>query len=418
MPSHWAVRKSSSPASPQHLRERLNEMPKSSHIYSPSNLRRLIRVPIAPDYDEACNELASHPEEQPEFGNTRKVRTEEVCYGTPKAHKTLRLDFLQGHDEDLEDCNDRVSVDLGVIHRHAAGVRGSASLEVRIGDIDDPYVKVAMLQAGLSRQNSDNSNLRNRLKRAEDEIERIRGNLTTLRTVRTIDGDRGPREASQYEGVAVKPFKLPSRRLVCEGSHGKDTLEVAPTPWKPTVPPSRDALLAVMRSSRNIEKCVDRVCSKRITDYVELSTMSPDCRKAVGRLFDVIAVDLDSLRQGVGRELARLHKRVAEAAGHPPNSCSFSSHRDGAIKTPPSNRSPIVPTLTSRSTATGGGGTPRLSPTFYRLASRSTSAGRSASAEPTWRRVTDSAGELLSPSCSPYPNGRQSIHCRCKEDAR
>ncbi|EER01574.1 hypothetical protein Pmar_PMAR000264 [Perkinsus marinus ATCC 50983] len=99
MSSYWAVRKSSSPASPQHLRERFREMPKNSHIYSSSNLRRLIRVPIAPDYDEACNTLATHPEDQPEFGNRRKVRTEEVTYGTPTGHKSLRLDFLQSHEE-------------------------------------------------------------------------------------------------------------------------------------------------------------------------------------------------------------------------------------------------------------------------------------------------------------------------------
>ncbi|KAF4688847.1 hypothetical protein FOZ60_002365 [Perkinsus olseni] len=397
MPSFWAVRKSSSPASPQHLRERLCEMPKNSHIYSPSNLRRLVRVPIAPDYDEACDALATHPEEQPEFGNRRKVRTEKVCFGTPTGHKNLRLDFLHSHNEDsdgstteesglLSICEDvclaaerpskflviimfrenrflQVIISLllsalkmsrlfirlpgtfmvedtrGEEGWYVSPVRGifsddyrelSRSLLDGLSRLPDRHIRSGSLAArpsmnevrvekndivstegadrlpaGPAREHSDDTDLRSRLKRVEDGVERIRRKLLMSAGYSKSGSTRGREES------VVRPcraFKLGKRRLLEEpvqpsrGERCQPPRSEAHAIGKSPCPPqasSRERPASVTQVSRAIERCVDSLCSKRLDDYADPASMSPHSRKAAVRLFDVISIDLECLRRQI-----------------------------------------------------------------------------------------------------------------------
>ncbi|KAF4670995.1 hypothetical protein FOZ61_006813 [Perkinsus olseni] len=462
MPSFWAVRKSSSPASPQHLRERLCEMPKNSHIYSPSNLRRLVRVPIAPDYDEACDALATHPEEQPEFGNRRKVRTEKVCFGTPTGHKNLRLDFLHSHNEDGSDgstvtsskltkksglssiCEDvflaaerpskflvimtpydlaaAVVTKMPVVlahpipeyihgggyqslpdrHTRSGSLAARSSMpEVRIEKNDIVSTEGVRLPAGPTREHSDDTDLRSRLRRVEDGGERIR------------------RKLLMSAGDAMA-FKLGKRRLLEEPvqpSRGErcqpprsEALAFGKSPC-PLEASSRERGASPTQITRAIERCVDSLCSKRLDDYADLPSMPPQSRKAAVRLFDAISIDLECLRRQIRRELARLHTRGSAEDRAPGfrssnrESRQLSSTR--ATKTAPPAltqfaRSPPAPAISSP---------PTLSPTYHRRVFNHSEhpgcaaavARRSVSADPMPSRSCRVAAEeddsVLLPNC-------------------
>ncbi|KAF4723743.1 hypothetical protein FOZ63_027217 [Perkinsus olseni] len=402
MPSFWAVRKSSSPASPQHLRERLCEMPKNSHIYSPSNLRRLVRVPIAPDYDEACDALATHPEEQPEFGNRRKVRTEKVCFGTPTGHKNLRLGFLHSHNED-SDGSTVTSSKLVALrpgteskppgrpqsarpsqsssrrrrgnkfvlpdrHIRSSSLAARPSMpEVRCEKNDIASTEGARLPAGPTREHSDDTDLRSRLKRVEDGVERIRRKLLMSA------GDAKSGSTKGGEEPVVRPcrtFKLGKRRLLEEpvqpnrGERCQPLRSEALALGKSPCPPrasSGERLASVTEVSTAIQRCVDRLCSKRLDDYTDLASMPPHSRKAAARLFDVISIDLECLRRQIRQELARLRTCGSAEDQTPRPSCNNRASRQSSTTT-----APALPQFAGPPSASAVGFSPTLLPTYHR----------------------------------------------------
>ncbi|KAF4731874.1 hypothetical protein FOZ62_005949, partial [Perkinsus olseni] len=150
------------------------------------------------------------------------------------------------------------------------------------------------LPAGPAREHSDDTDLRSRLKRVEDGVERIRRKLLMSAGYSKSGSTRGREES------VVRPcraFKLGKRRL----------LEEVEEEYKPSLPESTfsrsnpvvERPASVTQVSRAIERCVDSLCSKRLDDYADPASMSPHSRKAAVRLFDVISIDLECLRRQI-----------------------------------------------------------------------------------------------------------------------
>ncbi|KAF4737643.1 hypothetical protein FOZ63_005512, partial [Perkinsus olseni] len=183
------------------------------------------------------------------------------------------------------------------------------------------------LPAGPAREHSDDTDLRSRLKRVEDGVERIRRKLLMSAGYSKSGSTRGREES------VVRPcraFKLGKRRLLEEpvqpsrGERCQPPRSEAHAIGKSPCPPqasSRERPASVTQVSRAIERCVDSLCSKRLDDYADPASMSPHSRKAAVRLFDVISIDLECLRRQIRRELARL-RTCGSAAGQTPRPSS------------------------------------------------------------------------------------------------
>ncbi|KAF4718051.1 hypothetical protein FOZ63_008897, partial [Perkinsus olseni] len=199
----------------------------------------------------------------------------------------------------------------------------SSMPEVRIEKNDIVSTEGVRLPAGPTREHSDDTDLRSRLKRVEDGVERIRRKL--LMSAGDSKWGQSPSSTPNVgvrsgstrgrEEPVVRPcraFKLGKRRLLeepvqpsrgerCQPPRSKaHAIGKSPCPLEPSpIVAAHERPDSVTQVSRAIERCVDSLCSKRLDDYADPASMSPQSRKAAVRLFDVISIDLECLRRQI-----------------------------------------------------------------------------------------------------------------------